>query len=68
MSEVDDDFLSEYEMRRLLQVCRTTVWRRRGEAGLPHYWAAGRLWYSRKEVERWIEAQERDDADRSQDA
>ena len=61
MTDADDYYLTDFEVRELLKMSRTTVWRKRMNAGLPHYWACGRLWYSRKEVERWIEAQRQKD-------
>jgi excisionase family DNA binding protein len=49
-----DELLTDAEVRRLLAVSRTTLWRLRKEAGLPFGRAGRKYLYRKSEILQWI--------------
>jgi len=50
-----DEFISEYDAKRLLKKGTTWFWNQR-KKGLPYYKPAGEVMYKRKELAQWIES------------
>jgi excisionase family DNA binding protein len=50
----DDALLTDLELRELLGVSRTTLWRLRNRAGLPYGKVGREFRYRKSEVLRWV--------------
>jgi len=56
----EDDLLTQAELQHLLKASRTTIWRLRKRAGLPHSKVGGQYRYRRSDIMRWLKSSQND--------